>query len=166
MLKLITMKNMWWRKCWIHNKGEVDWNVLFHWHGYDINKRTWEPSTNWANAPRVVILGIWRLMGGCNGRAGVPTHYTGHEPGILDIFSKYSLKIPRIYSNILDISLSGGRGKRGVRAGAQTTLNAPQKVQEFHWQYPDKPRSLIWQNILVASRGSLHVLKLYIRKEE
>jgi hypothetical protein len=65
-------------------------------------------------------------------RAGMPAHYIGHKPGILDIFSKYSLKIPRIYSNILDISLSGGRGKRGVRAGAQTTLNAPQKVQEFH----------------------------------
>jgi hypothetical protein len=69
----------------------------------------------------------------------VPAHYTGPKPSVLDIFSTYSLKIPqiysnmleytRIYSNILDISLSGGRGGLtveaggpGRRAGAQTTL--------------------------------------------
>jgi hypothetical protein len=43
--------------------------------------------------------------------------YTGREPGVLDIFSEYSLKIPRIYSNILDISLSGGRGGLTGQAG-------------------------------------------------
>jgi hypothetical protein len=43
---------------------------------------------------RVVILGIQRLTGE---RAGVPAHYIGREPGVLDIFSEYSLKIPRIY---------------------------------------------------------------------
>jgi hypothetical protein len=59
-------------------------------------------------------------VGVTGGRACMPTHYTGRKPGILDILSEYSLKIPRIYlnmlkytqiySNILDISLSGGRG--------------------------------------------------------
>jgi hypothetical protein len=28
---------------------------LIHWHGYDINKRTWEPSTNLANVPQKVL---------------------------------------------------------------------------------------------------------------
>jgi hypothetical protein len=32
----------------------------------------------------------------------MPAHYIGREPGVLDIFAKYSLKIPRIYSNILE----------------------------------------------------------------
>jgi hypothetical protein len=35
-------------------------------------------------------------------RAGVPAHYTGHEPGVLDIFSEYSLKIPQICLNMLE----------------------------------------------------------------
>jgi hypothetical protein len=46
----------------------------------------------------------------------VPVHYAGREPGVLDIFFEYSLKIPRIYSNMLEytqiysnISLLGGR---------------------------------------------------------
>jgi hypothetical protein len=30
-------------------------------------------------------------------RAGMPAHYIGREPGVLDIFSKYSLKILPIY---------------------------------------------------------------------
>jgi hypothetical protein len=38
----------------------------------------------------------------------VPIHYAGREPGVLDIFFEYSLKIPRICSNILNISLSSG----------------------------------------------------------
>jgi hypothetical protein len=48
-------------------------------------------------------------------QAGVPVYYTGCKPGILGIFSEYSLKIPRIYSNmieylnILNISLSSRR---------------------------------------------------------
>jgi hypothetical protein len=58
----------------------------------------------------------------------MPTYYTGCKPGVLDIFSEYSLKIPRIYSNILDISWSGGRGgltggpgrRAGGRAGGRT----------------------------------------------
>jgi hypothetical protein len=63
-------------------------------------------------------------------------HYAGHEPGVLNIFFEYSLKIPRIYLNMLEytqifsnISLSGRRrglpgevGRRVVQAGAQTTL--------------------------------------------
>jgi hypothetical protein len=59
-------------------------------------------------------------------------HYVGCKPSILDIFSKHSLKIPQIYSNMLEytriysnISLSGGRGGlpgEARRAGAQTTL--------------------------------------------
>jgi hypothetical protein len=36
------------------------------------------------------------------GRVGMPAHHTGRELGILDIFSEYSLKIPRIYSNMLE----------------------------------------------------------------
>jgi hypothetical protein len=74
----------------------------------------------------------------------MPAHYIGREPGVLDIFFEFSLKIPRIYSNmleyaricsnmleyaricsnILDIYLSGKRGgltgeagRRAVRAG-------------------------------------------------
>jgi hypothetical protein len=42
---------------------------------------------------------------GAIGRVGGPIHYVWYKPYILDIFSKYSLKIPRIYSNI---SLLGG----------------------------------------------------------
>jgi hypothetical protein len=64
-------------------------------------------------ACRVVILGVRRLTGRRNGRAGVPAHYTGrkpsvpihyskHEPSVLDIFSEYSLKIPQIYLNMLE----------------------------------------------------------------
>jgi hypothetical protein len=36
---------------------------------------------------------------------------------VLDIFFEYSLKIPQICSNILDISLSGGRGGLTGEAG-------------------------------------------------
>jgi hypothetical protein len=36
---------------------------------------------------RVVILGVRRLVGG---RVGGLAHYAEREPGILDIFSKYS----------------------------------------------------------------------------
>jgi hypothetical protein len=32
---------------------------------------------------------------------GMPAYYARHELSVLDIFSKYSLKIPRIYSNML-----------------------------------------------------------------
>jgi hypothetical protein len=52
-------------------------------------------------------------MGGLNGWACMPAPYTRRELGILDIFSEYSLKYlecTRICSNILDISLLGGRG--------------------------------------------------------
>jgi hypothetical protein len=33
---------------------------------------------------RVVILGVRRLTGRHNRRAGVPAHYTGREPGVLE----------------------------------------------------------------------------------
>jgi hypothetical protein len=33
---------------------------------------------------------------------GVPAYYVRHKLGILDIFSEYSLKLPRICSNILE----------------------------------------------------------------
>jgi hypothetical protein len=53
----------------------------------------------------------------------VPAHYARREPGILDIFSEYSLKLPRICSNIVDISLSGRLvAGLGGQVGAQTTL--------------------------------------------
>jgi hypothetical protein len=35
------------------------------------------------------------------GRVGDPIHYVRYELDILDIVSKYSLKIPQIYSNML-----------------------------------------------------------------
>jgi hypothetical protein len=35
------------------------------------------------------------------GRAGVLAHYAKCKPGILDIFSEYSFKIPQIYLNML-----------------------------------------------------------------
>ena len=68
------------------------------------------------------------------GQAGVPIHHTRHELGILDIFSKYSFKIPQICSNILNISLSGGCGGltsrqvggRSGRAGRRTNNLAMQ----------------------------------------
>jgi hypothetical protein len=47
---------------------------------------------------RVVILGVWRLTGG---RAGVPAHNARRKSAVLYIFFEYSLKIPKIYSNIL-----------------------------------------------------------------
>jgi hypothetical protein len=40
---------------------------------------------------RVVILGVQRLTGK---RAGGLAHYVECKLGVLDIFSKYSLKIP------------------------------------------------------------------------
>jgi hypothetical protein len=50
---------------------------------------------------KVVILGIQRLLGGPNRRAGGLVHYVWYKPNILDIFSEYNLKIPRVYSNML-----------------------------------------------------------------
>jgi hypothetical protein len=57
----------------------------------------------------------------------VPAHYAGREPGVLDIFSKYFfintsniLEYARICSNILNISLSGGRGGLTGEAGGRT----------------------------------------------
>jgi hypothetical protein len=54
----------------------------------------------------------------------VPAHYVGHEPGVLNIFFEYSLKIPWIYSNMLEhtriysnTSLSGRRGGLSGEAG-------------------------------------------------
>jgi hypothetical protein len=59
----------------------------------------------------------------------MPAHYTGCKLGVLDIFSEYSLKIrrinsnmleyARIYSDILNISLSGRRGGLTGEAGGQ-----------------------------------------------
>ena len=51
---------------------------------------------------RLVILGVRRLTGRHNRRVGVLAYYNGRELGILDIFSKYSLEIPQICSNILE----------------------------------------------------------------
>jgi hypothetical protein len=79
---------------------------------------------------KVVILGVWRLTGE---QAGGLAYYPRRKPGALDIFSKYSLKISRVYSNMLEytqiysnISLSGRRrdlpGGLGGRADAQTIL--------------------------------------------
>jgi hypothetical protein len=74
---------------------------------------------------RVVILGIRRFMGG---RVGVPAHYARRKPGVLDIFSEYSLKLPRTGSNILKytryflVGQAWRSIRRGGRAGAQTTL--------------------------------------------
>jgi hypothetical protein len=58
-----------------------------------------EDDGTYHGADRVVIPGIWRLMGE---RVGGLVRYSGRESGVLDIFSKYSLKIPQIYSNILE----------------------------------------------------------------
>jgi hypothetical protein len=60
----------------------------------------------------------------------VLAHYTRREPGVLDIFSEYSLKIPRICSNMLEYTRIysifpywvGMEVLRARRAGAQTTL--------------------------------------------
>jgi hypothetical protein len=62
------------------------------------------------------------------GRAGGLTHYVGREPGVLNIFSKYSLKIPQIYSNILKYAriylnilkyFPVGRARRSTERGRQ-----------------------------------------------
>jgi hypothetical protein len=82
------------------------------------------------------------LMGG---QAGGPIHYIWYESNILEIFSKYSLKIPQIYSNMLKYTqicsnilkyaqiysniflsgrregLSGVKGRRAVRAGRRAS---------------------------------------------
>jgi hypothetical protein len=47
---------------------------------------------------RVVILSIWSLSGRW---ASIPVHYIWYELDILDIFFEYSLKIPKIHSNML-----------------------------------------------------------------
>jgi hypothetical protein len=57
-------------------------------------------------------------VGIAGGRAGGLVPYVGHEPGVLDIFSEYSLKIPRIYSNILKYFLVG-RAWRSTGRGGQ-----------------------------------------------
>jgi hypothetical protein len=46
---------------------------------------------------RVVILGRLNAWTG-----GHSVHYVQYKPDILNIYSEYSLKIPRIYSNMLD----------------------------------------------------------------
>jgi hypothetical protein len=75
-------------------------------------------------------LGVQRLTGGRSGwigeRAGGLAHYAGREPGVLDIFSEYSLKIPQIYSNILEYFFverawrSTGQGRRVDDLGGWT----------------------------------------------
>jgi hypothetical protein len=70
---------------------------------------------------RVVILGVRRLTGGwaCPLRQA----RTGRIAHILWIFFKNTsniLEYARIYSNILDISLSGGRGGLTGEAGGRT----------------------------------------------
>jgi hypothetical protein len=80
------------------------------------------------------------LRAGLTGRCAC--HYARREPGILDIFSKYSLKVPRICSNILYISLSGRHrglpGKadmRAVQAGGRTdNLDISWGSQQMDWQ--------------------------------
>jgi hypothetical protein len=70
---------------------------------YEENKKNCSSSSNLSLLPspraRVVKLGIRRLTGR---RVGVLAHYIRHKPGILDIFSEYSLKITQICSNILE----------------------------------------------------------------
>jgi hypothetical protein len=50
--------------------------------------------------------------------AGVPAHYVGCELSILDIFSKYSFKIPQIYS--IFPCWAGVEVLRARRAGGRT----------------------------------------------
>ena len=73
-------------------------------------------------------------MGMINRQAGVPAHYIGHELGIMDIFIEYSLKIPQIYSNILDISLSGGCGGLMGEASKWAVWAGRQAHKQFYLQ--------------------------------
>jgi hypothetical protein len=65
----------------------------------------------------------------------MPVHYAGREVGILDIFSEYSLKLPRMCSNILDISLSGEHeGLPGEEGGrSRRAHKQPCCVCEMKW---------------------------------
>jgi hypothetical protein len=58
-------------------------------------------------------------------RAGGPAHYARREPGVLDIFSEYSLKIPRIYPNMLEYTryFLVGRAHRQPCLGPLQTWN-------------------------------------------
>jgi hypothetical protein len=59
------------------------------------------------------------------GRVGVPAHYVGHEPGILDRFFEYSLKLPQIYSVFLyqagtEVYQTRQAGMQSRRVGGRT----------------------------------------------
>jgi hypothetical protein len=86
----------------------------------------------WASGGLQASGGLW-APGGRNGRANVPAYYAGC---VLDIFSEYSLKIPRIYSNILDISLSGWHGDLTGEAGGWAG-------EQAHRQPWEDPRNLL-----------------------
>jgi hypothetical protein len=62
----------------------------------------------------------------------VPAHYARREPGVLDIFSEYSLKIPRIYS--IFPCWAGVEVLRARRASAQTTLDTTQYIFFYRTQ--------------------------------
>jgi hypothetical protein len=72
-------------------------------------------------------------------RAGMPAHYVGHKPGILDIFSKYSLKITRICLNMLEYTRifpcrAGTEVYRARRAGGRTDnlgFSSPKSVSNL-----------------------------------
>jgi hypothetical protein len=57
--------------------------------------------------------------GGWAGEHGA--HYTGRKLGILDIFFEYSLKIPRIYSNMFEYTryFLVGRARRSYGRGGR-----------------------------------------------
>jgi hypothetical protein len=62
-------------------------HFLSHYFHYSLHKDTKHLKVRHSQFARVVILGIRRLTGKYNGRAGVLAHYAGHKLGILDIFS-------------------------------------------------------------------------------
>jgi hypothetical protein len=83
--------------------------------------------------------------------AGTLAHYAGREPGVLNIFFEYSLKMPRIYSNMLEYTRiysnileyflvgrarrsTGRAGRAGSlrgQAGTQTTLPRSSQKPNF-----------------------------------
>jgi hypothetical protein len=77
------------------------------------------------------------------GQASVPIHYIWHKHNILKIFSKYSLKIPQIYSNILEYTQivpcsTGMKVYRAIHMGERSNnLDSQSATKLFN---PFKPR--------------------------
>jgi hypothetical protein len=76
---------------------------------------------------------VWRLT---DGLVGGLAHYALHEPGVLDIFSEYSLKYLKYTRICSNISLSGGHGGLPGVAGGQSGREGRQaRADNLDWKF-------------------------------